>query len=53
MGGAFLAFSGISAAYAEPATANMAAAKTNFFIKSPQRSFPSQRPIDRTPAELR
>src|SRR6202165_6310763 len=36
-GGALRAFSGRSAAYAEPAIANTAAAKTNFFIKSPQK----------------
>src|ERR1700720_585057 len=36
-GGALRAFSGISAAYAEPAIANTAAAKTSFFITSPQK----------------
>jgi hypothetical protein len=47
-GGALTAFRGISAAKAEPAIANTAAAKTIFFIKTPiafQMPVPIRHPI--------
>ncbi|WP_424603128.1 hypothetical protein [Bradyrhizobium sp.] len=49
-GGALTAFRGKSAARAEPAIANTAAAKTNFFIKVPIQT--SNSASDRTAAEF-